>query len=150
MPMPPEPIPQGGLNTTNGEAVRPVVASADIDAAMGYIERHACDRLTPGRVVAETQRVTLETFQRDFLAATGLTLQSAIRLRQLDEVRRLLLRTELSPQFIAEQCGFPDIGSAANAFTAAGCEVPHALRGPMPSTAPISSRQSHRRENAEL
>ncbi|MEO5715849.1 MAG: AraC family transcriptional regulator [Luteolibacter sp.] len=125
---------------------RPVVTRADIDVAMGYIERHACNSLTPGRVIAETQRVTLATFQRHFIAATGLTLEAAIRLRQLEEVRRLILRTELSPQFIAEQCGFPDIGSAAGAFTAAGCEVPHALREPRPSTASISSRQTDRRE----
>ena len=62
------------------------------------------------------------------MAATGLTLRAAIRQCQLEEVRRLLLRTELTPEFIAGQCGFRGLREANRAFLDAGCEVPHALR----------------------
>ena len=116
---------------TNGQSPaspRPAVALADIETALGYIHRHACEGLTPERTVKETQRVSVATFSRHFRAATGLTLRAAIRQRQVEEVRHLLLRTELTPQFIAEHCGFRDLKSAARAFTAAGSEVPHALR----------------------
>lgn len=151
MPRMPEAIDQKGCVRTNGRAVPPTVALADIDVAMGYIERHACDGLTPARVVAETQRVTLVTFQRHFLAVTGLTLQTAIRLRQLDEVRRLILRTELSPAFIAEHCGFRDLPSAARAFISAGSEVPQAFRSSSEKALPTkASRKSASRPAARM
>ncbi|MEO6476466.1 AraC family transcriptional regulator [Luteolibacter sp.] len=143
----PDPISQQGHGPAVGKAARSIVSRTDIDVALGYIERHACDGLTPMRVVAETQKITLEMFHPHFLAATGLTLEAAIRLRQLNEVRRLILRTELSPQFIAEQCGFPDIRSAARAFTAAGCEVPHVLRESTPSSTSISSGETRGNDN---
>jgi AraC-like DNA-binding protein len=121
------------------EKARPAVSRAEIDVALGHIQRHACDGLTPGRVVMETQQVSLATFSKHFLAATGLTLRAAIRQRQLEEARRLLLRTELTPPFIAEHCGFRDLRSMASAFTEAGCEVPHAVRSPNGSSSPPST-----------
>ena len=142
MPMLPDSNSQQGDHPIHGEPTRPVVSRSDIDVAMGYIERHACEGLTPFRVVAETQTVPLVTFHGHFLAATGLTLQAAIRMRQLEEMRRLLLRTELSLPFIAEQCGFPDVRAAADAFREAACEVPHALREPNPATVSKLSPQT--------
>jgi len=148
MPRPPKsPIsPSRATTSVNGsasrETARPAVSRAEIEAALGYIQRHACDGLTPARVVMETQQVSLATFSRHFVAATGLTLQAAIRQRQLEEARRLLLRTELTPPYIAEHCGFRDLRSMASAFTAAGCEVPHALQSPNgTSTHPASPRK---------
>lgn len=128
--------------TTASKAARAGITRADIDAALGYIHRHACEGATPKRVVQETQTVSPATFSRHFRAATGLTLRAAIRQQQLEEVRRLLLRTELSPQFIAEHCGFRDLRAAARAFTAAGSEVPHALLSPAPKSRPGSRARS--------
>ena len=119
---------------------RPVVGRADIGTALSYISRHACEGLTPARVVKETQQVSLPRFSRSFLAATGLTLRAAIRQCQLEEVRRLLLRTELTPDFIAGQCGFRGLREATRAFLDAGCEVPHALR-PRPDHAAADTRR---------
>jgi AraC-like DNA-binding protein len=125
----PDPLPQPS-RTSAGTAARPAVSRAEIDAALGYIQRHACAVASPASVVKETQAVSLGTFSRHFRAATGLTLRAAIRQRQLEEARRLLLRTELTPLFIAEHCGFRDLGSAARAFVAAGSKVPQALLPP--------------------
>ena len=132
MPRPPKALTSRSRATTTGKGgvLRTAVSCAEIEAALGYIQRHACDGVTAEQVVMETQQVSLAAFSRHFLAATGLTLWAAIRQRQLEEARRLLLRTELSPQFIAEHSGFRDLRSAARAFRAAGCEVPHALRLP--------------------
>jgi transcriptional regulator GlxA family with amidase domain len=123
-------IPDGSAATASGAgpARRPVVTCADIETALAYISRHACDNLTAARVAMETQQVSLATFSRHFRAATGLTLKDAIRQRQLEEVRRLLLRTELSAEYIAAHCGFRDARAAARAFVATGSDVPVALR----------------------
>jgi len=134
MPRPPKALTSRNATTTRkGVVARATVNRAEIEAALGYIHRHACDGVTAGQVVMVTQQVSLATFSRHFLAVTGLTLQAAIRQRQLEEARRLVLRTELSPQYIAEHCGFHDLRAAARAFTAAGCEVPQALRVPKSS-----------------
>jgi AraC-like DNA-binding protein len=126
----PDPLrPQG--HASAGKAARPAITRAEIDATLGYIQRHACDGVSPATVVKETtQAVPLGTFSRQFRAATGLTLRAAIRQRQVEEARRLLLRTELTPQYIAEYCGFRDVRSAAHAFLATGGVVPHRLLPP--------------------
>ena len=123
-----------------GQARRPMVTHADIETALGYISRHACDTLTAARVVTETQRVSLATFSRYFRDVTGLTLNAAIRQRQLEEFRRLLLRTELSAQYIAEHCGFRNVKAAAQAFVASGSGVPVALRLAATKTGPPADR----------
>lgn len=112
-------------------AARPSLTRAEIEATLGFIQRHACDGVSPASVVREMQQsLPLGTFSRHFRAATGLSLRAALRHRQVEEVRRLLLRTELTPRYIAEYCGFPDVRTAARAFIASGCEVPHALLPP--------------------
>ncbi|WP_265594196.1 AraC family transcriptional regulator [Haloferula sp. BvORR071] len=125
----PDPLPLQD-RTSALKAARPIVTRAEIAATLGYIQRHACDGVSPATVVKETQSVPLGTFSRHFRAATGLTLRGALRQRQVEEARRMLLRTELSPQYIAEYCSFRDVHAAARAFLAAGSEVPHALLTP--------------------
>ena len=126
------PGPHSPHDRVNGRKVsRPDLTRAEIEAALGYIQRHACDGLSPAMVVKELHAGgPLGAFSRQFRAATGLTLRSAIRQRQVEEARRLLLRTELTPQYIAEYCGFRDVHAAAGAFRAAGGEVPHRLLAP--------------------
>jgi len=126
--VPDQPAPQNQASAR--KAARPVITRAEIEATLGYIQRHACDGVGPAAVVKETASVPLGTFSRQFRAATGLTLRAALRQRQVEEARRLLLRTELSPQYIAEYCGFRDVRSAARAFLATGGEVPHGLLPP--------------------
>ncbi len=126
----PDPLPPHD-RTRAGKLPRPVPTRAEIEASLGYIQRHACDGVSPYTVIRETQTgLSLGSFSRHFRAATGLTLRAALRQRQLEEARRLLLRTELSPEFIAEHCGFRDLPAAVRAFRAAGSEVPQALLQP--------------------
>lgn len=102
---------------TADATVRPT--RAEIAAAVNYINRYACDGLSIQRLVKETQCASRAVFSRQFTAVTGQTPQQAIRRRQLEEVVRLLARTELSLGFIAECCGFRNLGALSRAFKTA-------------------------------
>lgn len=110
----------------------------DLIAAVNYIEQHAWEGLSVRRLVLETQRVPSPVFVRHFQAFTGKTPREAIRRRQLEEVRRLLERTELSPESIAELCGFSNLRSAAKAFQAAEGRVPRRLLDGLENDNPAS------------
>lgn len=95
------------------------VAQCDLAAAVAYINRYACEGLDLKRLVQETQRVPAAVFIRRFRGANGRTPSAAILGRQLDEARRLLVRTELSLAFIAESTGFRDVKALKRALRAA-------------------------------
>jgi len=104
------------------------VEICDIAAAMEYINQHACEGISVGQLIQETQHVSRWTFQKHFQAATGQTARDVIRQRQFQEARRLLRTTELSITLIAEQCGFSASNEFARAFRAMETKSPSAYR----------------------
>ena len=86
----------------------PLTSGCDIDAALEFIDRHACEGVKVNDVLAHTQGVSRVTFHKRFLARTGITPASVIQLRKLHEARRLLAETEISPGAIAGICGYQD------------------------------------------
>jgi LacI family transcriptional regulator len=104
------------------------VEICDIAAAMEYINQHACEGISVGQLIQETQHVSRWTFQKHFQAATGQTARDVIRQRQFQEARRLLRTTELSITLIAEQCGFSASNEFARAFRAMEKKSPSAYR----------------------
>ena len=104
------------------------ITRADITAAQNYIKRYACDGLNVARLVKETQRVPAAIFSKHFKLVTGQTPRQAIRRRQLQEAARMLDRTELSPRFIAECCGFRNSTALARAFKAEEQPLPREFR----------------------
>jgi AraC-like DNA-binding protein len=83
-------------------------ADCDIDAALGYIDRYACDALKVNSLLSETQSVSRVTFHKHFVQATGVTPAQAIQQRRMGEARRLLTESQMSPSSIAGLCGYTD------------------------------------------
>jgi DNA-binding LacI/PurR family transcriptional regulator len=80
--------------------------SSDIAAALQYIRTHATRGISVEQVIKETQRVSVPTFHKQFLAATGKSAAQAIRERQVQEVCRLLTETDLPVGTISDLSGF--------------------------------------------
>lgn len=80
----------------------------DLDAALAFIEKHACEGINVEDVRTHTQSMTRESFQRKFVASVGITPRRALEARRMKEARRLLAETEMSPGWIAGMCGYPD------------------------------------------
>jgi LacI family transcriptional regulator len=81
-------------------------SSGDIAGAMKYIDQNACRGVTIGQVLKETQSVSKVTFYKRFQEVMGKSPAEAIRDRQLDEVRRLLISTEMPITMISDLAGF--------------------------------------------
>lgn len=80
----------------------------NLDAALAFIEKHACEGINVEDVRTHTQSMSREGFQRKFVASAGITPRRALEARRMGEARRMLLETEMSPSWIAGMCGYPD------------------------------------------
>lgn len=80
----------------------------DLDAALAFIEKHACEGINVEDLRIHTQSMTRGTFQRKFLASVGITPRRALEARRMSEARRMLAETEMSPSWIAGICGYSD------------------------------------------
>jgi len=80
----------------------------DIDAALDFISRHACEGIKVNDVVAHTQSVSRATFHKQFRKKVGTTPAAKLLERKMSESRRLLADTEMSCEAIAGICGYQD------------------------------------------
>jgi LacI family transcriptional regulator len=78
----------------------------DIAGALKFIDENACRGITAEQLIKETQSVSKPTFHRRFQEMVGKSPAEAIRDRKLDEVRRLLVSTELPVTMISDLAGF--------------------------------------------
>jgi LacI family transcriptional regulator len=88
----------------------------DIAGALECIQNNATRGINVEQVMRQTQRVSRVTFHRRFREATGKSPAEAIRDRQLDEVRRLLISTELPVAMISDLAGFSSPKVLARTF----------------------------------
>jgi LacI family transcriptional regulator len=88
----------------------------DIAGALECIQTYATRGITVEQVIRQTQRVSRVTFHRRFREATGKSPAEAIRHRQLEEVRRLLMSTELPVSMISDLAGFSSSKVLARTF----------------------------------
>jgi len=84
------------------------LSGCDIDAAMQFIEQHACDGVKVSDVIEHTQGVSRVTFHKKFLEITGATPAQTLLDRKLTEARRLLAASAISAGSIAGMCGYQD------------------------------------------
>ena len=82
--------------------------SCDIDRALRFIDRHACEGLKVNDLLAETQSVSRTTFHKHFSEVTGMTPAQAIQQRRMSEARWLLTDSQMSPSSISGLCGYVD------------------------------------------
>lgn len=87
---------------------RSTYSGCDIDAALDYISKHACEGIKVADVIARTQAVSRVTFHRNFNMRVGATPSEVIQKHKLEEARRLLAETEITATSIANMCGFCD------------------------------------------
>jgi DNA-binding LacI/PurR family transcriptional regulator/AraC-like DNA-binding protein len=88
----------------------------DIAGAMEYINANAYRGVTVAQVFKETQSVSKPTFHRRFQQQVGKSPAEAIRDRKLDEVRRLLISTDLPITMVSGFSGFTDAMVLAKIF----------------------------------
>lgn len=100
----------------------------DIAGALECIQNYATRGITVEQVIRQTQRVSRVTFHRRFREATGKSPAEAIRDRQLEEVRRLLISTELPVSMISDLTGFSSSKVLARTFREAERTSPRAFR----------------------
>jgi len=100
----------------------------DIAAALECIQTNATRGITVEQVIKQTQRVSRVTFHRRFRETTGKSPAEAIRNRQLDEVRRLLVGTELPVSMISDLAGFSSPKVLARTFREAEKTTPRDFR----------------------
>ncbi|UUO07987.1 substrate-binding domain-containing protein [Blastopirellula sp. J2-11] len=79
--------------------------TTDVQRALEYIQRHACDGVQL-QTVADTVQVSLRTLELDFKKTTGRTMGDLIQQIRLDRAKHLLETTNLSTQRIANLVGF--------------------------------------------
>lgn len=84
------------------------VQACDIDRAVEFIDRHACEGIKVQDVMSHTQNVSRVTFHKRFLEQTGLTPAQMILEKKMGEAKRLLSETEISPGSVAGMCGYCD------------------------------------------
>jgi LacI family transcriptional regulator len=118
----------GAKIIARGSTHAPRRSDCNVDAAMAFIFRHACEGIRVNDVVSHTQSVSRMTFHTRFVETFGLTPGEAIRERQLSEARRLASETELSFGAIARMCGFCDYAHFYRAFSDAEGVGPSAYR----------------------
>jgi len=112
----------------------------DIAGALECIQNYATRGITVEQVIRQTQRVSRVTFHRRFREATGKSPAEAIRNRQLDEVRRLLISTELPVSMISDLTGFSSSKVLARTFREAERTTPRDFR----------AKQQSRREHSKV
>ena len=100
----------------------------DIAGALECIQNYATRGITVEQVIRQTQRVSRVTFHRRFREATGKSPAEAIRERQLEEVRRLLIGTELPVSMISDLAGFSSSKVLARTFREAERTSPRDFR----------------------
>lgn len=106
---PQEIIRVGGLRLVVRQSTRPRINSGcDIDAAMDFMDLHACEGIKVNDVISHTQGVSRVTFHKRFFERTGKTPGHALLDRKLYEARRLLRESEISAGAIAAMCGYQD------------------------------------------
>jgi DNA-binding LacI/PurR family transcriptional regulator/AraC-like DNA-binding protein len=88
----------------------------DIAGAIKYIDENACRGVTVEQVIKKTQSVSKPTFHRRFQKQVGKSPAEVIRDRKLDEVRRLLISTELPITMVSGLSGFTDATVLAKIF----------------------------------
>jgi AraC-like DNA-binding protein len=88
----------------------------DIAGAVQYIDENACRGITVEQLIKETQSVSKPTFHRRFQEVVGKSPAEAIRDRKLDEVRRLLISTELPVTMVSDLAGFSSAMVLARIF----------------------------------
>ncbi|PQO43069.1 substrate-binding domain-containing protein [Blastopirellula marina] len=88
----------------------------DVERAIAYIERHACDGVQL-QTVAEAVQVSLRSLELDFKKTTGRTMGELIQQVRLERAKQLLETTDLSTQRIANMIGFSHY-SCLNRMTA--------------------------------
>lgn len=76
-----------------------------ISRTLEWVTRHLGEPMPISRM-AQAAHMSTRTFVRSFRAATGATPAAWVRALRLQEARRLLERTDLPVERIAEQCGF--------------------------------------------
>jgi LacI family transcriptional regulator len=109
----------------------------DIAGALECIQNYATRGITVEQVIRQTQRVSRVTFHRRFREATGKSPAEAIRDRQLEEVRRLLIGTELPVTMISDLAGFSSSKVLARTFREVEQTSPREFR---------ARRQTHRQQ----
>lgn len=100
----------------------------DIGAALQAIRDHACRGITVGQVIKQTQKVSKVTFHRRFQEVVGKSPAEVIRERKLDEVRRLLVATDLPLTMVSDLCGFSSAKVLARVFRAEEGTTPRDFR----------------------
>lgn len=93
-----------GRASTNAQAAK----TWDLDAALQFIEEHACEGINVEDLRTHTQHLARGTFQKKFMETMGITPRKALEDRRMREARRLLAESEMSPGWIAHMCGYPD------------------------------------------
>ncbi len=100
----------------------------DIGGALQCIRDNACRGVTVGQVIKQTQRVSKVTFHRRFQQVVGKSPAEVIRERKLDEVRRLLLSTDLPLAMVSDLCGFSSAKVLARVFRSQEKTTPRDFR----------------------
>jgi LacI family transcriptional regulator len=90
----------------------------DIAGALKCIEENACRGITVEQLIKQTQSVSMPTFHRRFREVVGKSPAEAIRDRKLDEVRRLLVSTDLPLSMVSDLAGFSSAMVLARIFRA--------------------------------
>jgi LacI family transcriptional regulator len=90
----------------------------DIAGALKCIEENACRGITVEQLIKQTQSVSMPTFHRRFREVVGKSPAEAIRDRKLDEVRRLLVSTDLPMTMVSDLAGFSSAMVLARIFRA--------------------------------
>ena len=86
-----------------------------VQRALDYIDANACSGATLSDVVRHC-RYSRTLVMLRFRQMTGKSVEEAIRMRRLDEARRLLRETPLSAEEIAPRCGYENVSALRRAF----------------------------------
>lgn len=106
---------------------RPLPERADDDPISEGAVHHLHESLSVERLAA-VAHMSVRTFIRTFRASTGATPAVWVRLRRLDEARRVLETTSLPIDQVAADCGFGSVVTLRQNFTAAFQTTPSEYR----------------------
>ena len=109
MPVPQEIVRVGGATIIARESTLPAKSNGlNIQAALDFIERHACAGISVDDIISQTQGVSRRSFYDKFKQWNQITPAEAIRQKKLSEAKRLLAESELSVTAVAGACGYCD------------------------------------------
>jgi LacI family transcriptional regulator len=117
--------------------------ACDVAGARHYIQENACRGLTVRQLIKKTQRVSKVTFHRRFQEVVGKSPAEAIRDRKLDEVRRLLVSTDLPLTMISNLSGFSSSKVMARVFRRVEKVALSVYRKRRKSTPPNGTKTAH-------